>query len=207
MQSAQASRLGRQLSVRQLSTWRNEDAPGASSSGQVSVKGRGWGQLLNYFQSIKLRRVTSEYIPLRTNGADLRSSANQGNGAMNEVRHGRFSSAPAGVPNTLSVVPEERTRPPVANEVVSASETTDTDALEHQSRSYEVDATRRGPEFSSYQGRASHFRGGSFDTGLRSRPPPSYRTMPGPGSLVAASNGSDYLSPSNSLSRGSSGRK
>ena len=181
--------------------WRNEDAPGASSLGQVSVTGRGWDRLLNDFQSIKLRRATSESVPLRTNRVDLGSSANQGNGAINEVRHARFSSAPAGVPNTLSVVPEERTRLPVANEVISASETTDTDALEHQSSSYEVDATRRRSEFSSYQGQTSHFRGGSFDTGLRSRPPPSYRTMPGPGSLVAASNGSDHLSPSNSLSR------
>jgi hypothetical protein len=149
---------------------------------------------------LKLRRATSESVSLRMNGADFGSSANQGNAAMNEVRHARFSSAPAGVPNTLSAVPEERTRPPVANEVVSTSETTDTDALEHQSRSYEVEVTRRRPEFSSYQGQTSHFRGGSFDTGLRSRPPPSYRTsMPGPGSLVAASNG--HLSPSNSLSR------
>lgn len=119
----------------------------------------------------------SESVPLRMNRADLGSPDNQVNGAVDEVRHARISSAPGGLPTHLSVVPEERARPPVANEVASASENMDADTLEHQLHSrYEVRTT-------------PHFRGESFDTGMR-RPPPSYRTMPGPGSV---------LSPSNSL--------
>jgi acyl dehydratase len=67
---------------------------------------------------ISLYKVTEgcvRSVPRRMNGADLGSPVNQVNGAMNEVRHARISSAPDVVSNRLSVVHEElRARAPVA---------------------------------------------------------------------------------------------
>jgi hypothetical protein len=153
----------------------------------------------------------SESVLRRTNGANIESPTDQTNGTVTEVVHARTASAPGGtLNNRLSVVREEHTRPglPAAIEVTSATGTTDTATPEnHLSGQYEVNMTRNKPDFGSYREEPSHFRVGSFDSGLR-RPPPSYRTMPsGSGSLRTTSNIPDYLSTGTSRGGGPSRRK